>query len=176
MTKYKSFETARLELIPTNLNDAEFIFKLLNSPKWLANIGDRNISSIDDAKKYIEEKFLTKFAQYGYSNYTVVRKTDRAKMGSCGLYTRDGIAGVDIGFAFLAQFENQGYAFESANRLKQAAFHDFNLKELSAITTKDNKPSQKLLGKLGMKFEKYITLPNDSEELLFYKLKLSAQV
>lgn len=41
MKVYKHFETERLRLQPTSEEDAEFIFELVNTPKWIANIGDR---------------------------------------------------------------------------------------------------------------------------------------
>lgn len=46
---------------------------------------------------------------------TVIRKLDNVKIGTCGLYDREGIDGVDIGFAFLPEYEKKGFAFENAN-------------------------------------------------------------
>ena len=54
--KYKSFETERLIIRPTTESDSEFIFKLLNTPKWLKYIGDRNIKTVENAKEYIKDK------------------------------------------------------------------------------------------------------------------------
>ena len=50
MKAYKHFETDRLILQPTTSADAKFILELVNTPKWIANIGDRNVKSIEDAK------------------------------------------------------------------------------------------------------------------------------
>ncbi|MEP0211794.1 MAG: GNAT family N-acetyltransferase [Cellulophaga sp.] len=171
MKNYKAFETDRLYIKPTTEEDAEFIFQLLNSPKWLHYIGDRNISNITDAKTYIKEKMLPQLHQLGFSNYTVIRKEDNIKIGSCGLYNRDGLDGIDIGFAFLPKYEKKGYAYESSKNLKEAAFNIFNLKTISAITTKDNLGSQNLLLKLDLKLVGTTTLPNDTEELLLFKLE-----
>jgi len=164
-------QTERLFLRPTSLEDAEFIFELFNSPKWLQNIGDRNICSTVDARDYIESKMLEQLERLGFSNYTVLRKADGVKMGICGLYDRDGVDGIDIGFAFLPQFEGQGFAFEAAMAVKHLAFERFGLKELKAITTQQNRVSQKLLEKIGMKKAGTMTLPNDSEELWLYQIK-----
>ncbi|MDP2088342.1 MAG: GNAT family N-acetyltransferase [Flavobacteriaceae bacterium] len=170
MSLFKSFETERLLLKPTSEDDAPFILELLNTPKWGRFIGERNVKSIDDAKAYIEQKITPQFQKIGFGNYTVIRKLDNLKIGSCGLYDREGIEGIDIGFAFLPQYEKMGYAFESAHQLKEVALHYFEIKKIGAITTKDNKDSQKLLKKLGLKFLKTVTLPNDNEDLLLYKL------
>lgn len=172
MKSATTFETERLILKPTSNEDAEFIFDLLNSPKWLKFIGDRNISNLADAVAYIEERIRPQQVRLGYSNYTVIRKKDGAKIGSCGLYDRQGLEGIDLGFAFLPDFEKQGYGFESANRLLDAAIHQFELEQVSAITLKENISSQKLLEKLGLKFVQNIVLPRDAEEMMLYQLKL----
>lgn len=171
MKKHKDFETERLLLIPTSEDDAEFILKLLNCPKWIQNIGDRNVKSIESAKKYILEKMTPQQERLGYSNYTLIRKIDSEKIGSCGLYDRDGLEGIDIGFAFLPEYENNGYAFEAANKLKNVALNEFGIKDISGITTKENLSSQKLLKKLGFELTGTTKLPNNDEELLVYKIE-----
>ena len=55
---YKTYDTERLHLRPTSLEDAPFIYELLNSPKWIQNIGDRIVKSIEMAREYIEVKMM----------------------------------------------------------------------------------------------------------------------
>ena len=78
----------------------------------------------------------------GYSNYTLTTKRDNQKIGTCGLYDREGLKGIDIGFAFLPEFERKGFAYESSNKLKEVAFSEFGIKTISAITAKNNISSQ----------------------------------
>lgn len=170
MNTYISFETERLLLKPTENSDATFLIELLNSPKWLLHIGDRNVKTIADALAYIAQKVTPQFQQLGFGSYTVVRKLDHIKLGTCGLYKREGIDGIDIGFAFLPQYEKMGYAFESAQKLLEVAQQIFEINALFAITIKENKDSQKLIEKLGLQFQKIIRIPNDDEDLLLYKL------
>ena len=167
-TEYKTFETERLYLRPTSEADAEFIHELMNTPKWIKYIGDRNINSVDDARAYIKLKMIPQLQKLGYSNYTLITKDGNQKVGTCGLYDREGKEGIDIGFAFLPQFERKGLAFEAAERIKRAAFEDFGLELINAFTTKDNISSQKLLEKLGLKLTGTTFLENDNEELLVY--------
>lgn len=171
MNSYKVFETERLILRPTLEEDAEFILELLNTPKWIKYIGDRNVRTVDDAREYIRIKMLPQLKRLGYSNYTLIRKSDQAKIGSCGLYDREGLDGIDIGFAFLPEYERKGYAFEAASKLKEAAFNVFGIKEISAITEKENISSQKLIEKLGLKLTGTTKLPDEDVELLLYKIK-----
>ncbi|MBU2996276.1 GNAT family N-acetyltransferase [Cellulophaga baltica] len=168
---FKTFETERLILKPTSEDDATFIFHLFNTPNWLKFIGDRNITSVDKAKEYINEKMVPQLKRLGYSSYTIITKQDNLKIGSCGLYDREGVEGIDIGFAFLPEYEKKGFAFEASKRLKDAAFNDLGIEVISAITTKDNLPSQRLLEKLGLKLYGTTKLPNDEKELSLYKME-----
>ncbi|SEK71456.1 Protein N-acetyltransferase, RimJ/RimL family [Aquimarina amphilecti] len=165
----KYYETDRLTLRPAAILDASFYLKLLNTPKWLRNIGDRNVKSIKDAEVYITEKMIPQLERLGYSNYTVIRKSDNIKIGCCGLYDREGIEGVDIGFAFLPEFEKKGYAYESASKMKELGISEFGIKKISAITIPENKSSQKLLEKLDFTFIKMMKIPNDDEDLMLYE-------
>lgn len=168
MPKNNFFETDRLFIRPTSLEDAPFIYNLLNTPKWIEYIGDRNIRSVKDAEAYIKNKMLPQLEKLGYTNNTVIRKSDGKKIGTCGLYNREGIEGVDIGYAFLPEYEKQGYAFESTYKIMKVGFQVFHLDKISAITTRVNKSSQKLLEKLGFTFHKIVNIPNDHEKLLLY--------
>ncbi|MBD1397172.1 GNAT family N-acetyltransferase [Pontibacter sp. JH31] len=172
MSTYKSFETERLLLKPTTEEDAPLILALLNSPKWLQYIGDRNVRSEADARSYIQTRMIPQLQRLGYSNYTVIRKSDREKMGVCGLYDREGLEGIDIGFAFMPEYEQKGYAFEAASEIKRAALEVFGITRISAITSRGNTASQKLLEKLGLTFSKMVQIPNDKEELMLYEFTI----
>lgn len=169
---YLTFETERLYLRPTVEKDASFIFELLNSPNWIKYIGDRKVKSTDDAKSYIKKKMIPQLEKLGYSNYTLILKDKEIKIGTCGLYDREDMEGIDIGFALLPEFEGKGFGFEAANEVKKAAKTRFGITELSGITTKDNITSQKLLRKLGLKLKGTVTLSDDKEELLLFFLKM----
>ena len=164
-------ETSRLKLTPMSLNDASFIYELVNSKGWLENIGQRNVHSIEDAANYIQEKMINHYDKFGYGNYLMTMKDGNDKVGCISLYNRDDVEGVDIGFAMLPQFMRMGYAYEGACVIKALAKDKFNLTSITAFTTKENIGSQKLIEKLGLKFKKTIEFGEEKEELLFYELK-----
>ena len=113
MQQHKSFQSERLIIRPTLEEDADLIFQLMNSPKFIKYIGDRQLYSVEDAEKYIQDKMLPQLYSHGYSNYSLINKKNSAKIGICGLYDREGLDGIDIGFGILPEFEGLGYAFES---------------------------------------------------------------
>lgn len=170
--KYQRFQTTRLLIRPTLEKDASFILNLFNSPKWLKYIGDRNLKTVEQAQHYIKEKMLPQLHELGYSNYTIIRKEDKEKIGICGLYNRESLDGIDLGFAFLSDYEGKGYAFEASSKITQVAFDIFKLPLLRAITDTDNLSSQKLLKKLGFKSEGLINLASSAEELLLFSKRL----
>ena len=170
MNNLKTYETQRLILKQTSIDDAGFILELLNTPKWLKYIGDRHVHSVKDAIEYIATKITPQFDRLGFGNFIVIRKNDNTKVGTCGLYDREGIDGVDIGFGFLPDYEKKGYAFEASIKIKELALETFKLKQINAITDLENLASQKLLAKLGLKYIKNIKLPDSEDELMFYQL------
>lgn len=168
----KTYETERLLLRPTQREDAAFIYKLLNSEKWLKYIGDRQVYTLAAAEDYIQNRILVQYETLGYGNFTVIRKDDFTKMGSCGIYSRQNLAVQDIGFAFLEEYEGKGYAFEAATKLKELAKEEFGLKKLAGITLECNHSSRKLLEKLGLGFQKKFFMEGDPEELMYYETAL----
>lgn len=164
--------TERLLLRHVTIEDASLVQELMNTPKWLQYIGDRNVHTVGDAQTYIRNKMLPQLHKLGYGNYVVIRKEDGAKLGFCGIYERNGLDICDLGFAFLPAYEGKGYASEAAMRLLKGAREVLQLPALSAITSIANLGSQKLLKKLGFQYEKMIILPNDTEEIMYFFQKL----
>lgn len=164
----KVLETDRLVLRWLEVEDAEFIFELVNDPAWLKYIGDRGVRSLEDAREYIRKGPVDMYRRLGFGLYLVALKDDGAPIGICGLLKRDTLEDVDIGFAFLPAFRSKGFAYESAAAVMEHGKSRFGLKRLVAITSPDNRVSARLLEKLGFRFEEIIRLTEkDSESRLF---------
>lgn len=142
-------ETERLLLREYTLNDAPFIYKLMNSEGWLKNIGDRNIKRIEDAEDYMQKNYLASYEKYGFGPFLVLLKETGVPLGSSGLYKRDNLEHPDVGFAFLPEFANKGYAYESAQAVMDYASETLKLSTIVGITLPENLPSIKLLKKTG---------------------------
>lgn len=167
--KNKTYETERLILRPMSLEDRDLIFELYNTPKFIRYIGDRHIKTPADAEDYIRNRFLPQFEKLGFGNYVIITKEGSKKIGGIGIFEREGLDVADIGFSLLEEFEGKGYAYEAAVKVKSIGMDDFGLTKISAITSKDNFSSQKLIEKLGLQLKGYVTLPDDDEELLYYE-------
>ncbi len=172
MTKNKSFRTKRLFIRPVSREDAPFVLELMNTPKWILFIGDRNVRTVTEAKAYIIDKAFPQLEKYGHTNNVIIRSDDNIKLGTCGLYHREGKDKPDIGFAFLPLYEGKGYAFEATNKLMHVGRQDYGLTELSGFTMEENLASRKLLERLGFKIIGVDKLPNETDELLHYHREL----
>lgn len=146
-------ETARLLLRTATPDDAPFYLELLNQPAWIANIGDRGVRTLDEARAALRFGPILMQQERGFSMYMVMRKSDGASLGMCGLIRRDILPDVDIGYAIAEQYCGHGYAFEAAAAVLQHARDTLGLTRLLGITGPSNAASNHLLRKLGLRFE-----------------------
>lgn len=156
-------ETERLRLVEFTPGDAEFVLRLLNEPSFLRYIGDRGVRRLDDARRYIMDGPVAGYSRDGHGLMRVVRRSDGETVGMCGILRREALPDPDIGFSFLPDYWSQGYAMEAASAAMRHARDVVGLGRIVAITTKDNEPSMRLLGKLGFRLDGQVTL--GSEEL-----------
>jgi RimJ/RimL family protein N-acetyltransferase len=131
-------ETERLILRQFSITDAPFIAQLLNSPKWLEFIGDRQIRTIADAQSYLVGGPLSSYKTTAFGLYLVQLKDSSKPIGMCGLIKRDYLNDLDLGYALLPQFEEQGFAYEIASATMHYAFNKLQLLRLCAITVPHN--------------------------------------
>lgn len=166
-------QTHRLVIRQAVLADAEFILRLTNEPEWLQFIGDKNIRSLEAAKNYIQNSLLSGYETNGFGLWIVALQGALEPVGLCGLVNRDGLDGIDLGFAFLAEAQGKGYAFEASSKVLDYACQELELEKLLAITSPTNEASIRLLNKLRFGLQGPIQLSNGierpAEELLLFE-------
>ena len=161
-------ETERLYIEKITENDGLFFLELINSPNWIQFIGDRGIVTQTEVLKYIEKSVFASYREKGYGPYKMVLKEDGIPIGVSGFYKRDYLEHVDIGFAILPQYEGKGFAFEATSAVLDYGAKTLSLEPVLAITTEENKRSQNLLGRIGLKKIDVITPKNSDEHLLLF--------
>lgn len=161
-------ETGRLRLREFILSDTAFIIELLNSPAWLQFIGDRNVKTEEQAKRYLEDGPLKSYIENGYGLWLVELKNDNKPIGMCGIINRGFLDNPDIGFAFLPGYHGNGYAAEIVGATMDYAKQQLHISPIEAIAATDNVKSIRLLEKTGLKFTRKIRYPGTNETLLLY--------
>ncbi|MDZ7630192.1 MAG: GNAT family N-acetyltransferase [Gemmatimonadaceae bacterium] len=165
--------TPRTHIRELTADDAPFIRDLLNQPSFLRFIGDRQVRTADDAAAFIETRYRQSYRKHGYGLYVVETLTTPQSMGLCGFVRRAPLPHADLGFAFLPQFEGQGYAHEAALAMLEVGRHRFGLTDVLAIVQDQNQRSRALLDRLGFHFAETRTMPGDTTPVMVFRRRLA---
>jgi [ribosomal protein S5]-alanine N-acetyltransferase len=165
-------ETERLNLREMSEADATFVLEVLNDPGFIRFVGDRGVRTVEEAARYIEERFADSYRRNGFGLWLVETKDGGVPAGMCGLVTRKELNVVEVGYAFLPPFRGRGYAFEAASAALGHARDVLGLPRLYAIVDPDNAVSIRALEKLGMRFERTVRLTPEEAEVNLYAADL----
>jgi len=164
----KVLETDRLTLRWLTADDSAFILELLNDPGWLRFVGDKGVHTLEEARGYLLKGPIDMYRRLGFGLYLTELKESGVPIGICGLIKRDGLEDVDVGFAFLPQFRTKGYAYESASAIMVYGKDVLKLERIVAVTSPENHNAARLLGKLGLRFERMVTLGTGGAEMKLF--------
>lgn len=149
-------QTSRLTIRQFNLNDAEFIVRLLNEKSFIENIADKQVRTINDAENYLTTGPMASYKNYGYGLYAVLLEnnetSDEKLIGMCGLLKRPELDYPDLGYAFLPEFCGKGYAKEAAEAVLKNDVIAHSLNTILAVTSLTNQSSHNLLKKINFSF------------------------
>ena len=179
----KPLHTERLTIRPFSEDDAAFILELVNDADWLRFIGDKNLHSLEDARRYLREGPMAMVAQHGHGLACVERPnhgvasgvaSDVAiseKIGMCGLIKRATLDDIDLGFAFLPAGRGQGHAREAALAVLKFGFGELALKRIVAITDPGNAASARVLEAAGLRFERLLPAQGEAKALRLFAIE-----
>ncbi|WP_045456950.1 GNAT family N-acetyltransferase [Vibrio campbellii] len=168
----KTLITERLTLRLVSVEDAPFILELYNQPDFYRFVGDKQIRTIEEAERYIEDNMLRMQELKGVSLLVVETKHEQQPIGICGLVKRDTLTAFDIGYGYLPSAYGKGYAAEAARVVVDFARDEMKIENLVAITNNDNIRSISLLEKLGFQFERVEQTYDNGRTLQLYTMKL----
>ncbi len=166
-------ETERLRLRPVNVDDEELMLAVWNDPAFIRNVVDRGIRTAEQARKAIEEGARKLFEEHGYGPYCMSLKSNGTLIGICGLFKRENLDDPDIGFAVLPDYCGKGFAGEAAVAVVDYARTELGLGMLTAIVSPTNAASIGLIEKLGLTYQRMITMPGDDQAICLYSRPLT---
>lgn len=163
-----ALETERLIIRDFATEDSPFILRLLNEPSFIRYIADKGVRTLDQASDYLLQGPMASYRVHGHGLYGVALKASGALIGMCGLIKREAFTEIDLGYAFLPEFEAKGYAFESAQAVLDYGIRELGLGKCIALVSPDNDRSIRLLHKLGFHFARTVQMaPDDPGTALF---------
>jgi RimJ/RimL family protein N-acetyltransferase len=150
------FETERLLLRPLTINDADALLGIFADP-----LAMRHYKGTKNRKETIEwiDWNLESYRDHGFGLWAVVRKDTGQFAGQCGLVMQrdvDGRDEVEVGYSFLREQWNQGFATEAAIACRDFGFKNLDLTHLVSLIDPANLASKRVAEKIGMSYEKEI--------------------
>ncbi len=165
----KKLETDRLILIPLDIENFRLFIENTSvmernlglnitgkelSPEMKAIFREPYQKAVKDAKNYL-----------WYTNWQIVLKDENQIIGGISFKGLPNDAGeVEVGYGIEEKHQNRGYMAEVLRRMIDWAFTQKGVRSVIAETEKDNKPSQRVLDKVGMK--KY----KETRDCYWYKI------
>lgn len=161
-------ETPRLVLRRLTVDDAPFMLTLLNEPSFFANIGDKGVRTLDQARQFLLDSHIASYERNGYGHYRVDVKETGEPIGTCGLINREALKAIDVGFAYLPAYWSKGYATEAALAVMDYGRRQLGVQKIVAIVSPHNSGSIRVLEKLGLRFEKPVQMAAGGETIHLY--------
>lgn len=144
-------ETNRLILRPIQPQDFDAFAAMNADPRVMAFFPSTMTPEETRASMERIEKQKT---QYGFERLAITLKEDNKFIGFVGILALESIfpfaPGVEIGWRLAYPYWNKGYATEGAKAVLADAFNRLQLSEIVAFTFRENKPSERIMQKLGM--------------------------
>jgi RimJ/RimL family protein N-acetyltransferase len=99
-------------------------------------------------------RFIERFREQGFGLFAVELKEGDTLIGQCGIFHLDNTPEVEVAYLLGQPYWGQGYATEAAGAVRDFGFNVVGLPRLVGITRPDNVPSQRVLQKIGLRYEK----------------------
>ncbi|AWM14469.1 N-acetyltransferase [Flavobacterium sediminis] len=160
----KILETDRLILREFEPDDADFLFLLNQNSNVIRYTGDAPFLSVKEANDFIKNYLDYKI--FGTGRWLVIEKEKNTSIGWCGLKNHDHEF-IDLGFRFLEETWNKGYATEAAQACLDYGFNQLHFTEIIGRTMPENTASQRVLEKVGMQFSHQETVEGLHEALIY---------
>ncbi|MEG4034182.1 GNAT family N-acetyltransferase [Microcoleus sp. w1-18aA5] len=147
----QEIETARLYLRQFRPEDLDDLYRIYSDPetmKYLTGVRTR------EATEIAIHTMLKRWEQNNFGMWALVHKIDCKMIGRCGLAFLDQTPEVELGYALDKVYWNQGLATEASFASLNYGFKILKLERIVAIARPENIASQRVIQKVGMKYEK----------------------
>lgn len=145
--------TARLALHPLGPADLPEIAAMHQDPRVMATLG--GLRSPEESERYVDA-MAEHWERHGFGLWVARERETGAFAGRGGLHAVDvlGRSEVEVAYALLPPFWGRGLATELAEASVRLAFDELGLAELVAFALVENRASQRVMEKLGFRYER----------------------
>lgn len=143
--------TPRLRLRWFTRDDAGFVLQLVNDPDWHRFVSDPGVRDEAAARTWMEGRLLAPYGTQGHGFWAVQHRSSGTLVGLCGLFKRDSLPALDVGYALLPAWRGQGLAQEATAACVAYARDVLGVARLLAVTNLDNAASARVLEACGLR-------------------------
>ena len=146
---FPAIETERLLLQPLTAEHTDFVFRHFSNPAVYQYLLDEPpVTDHAQAEEIVQ--FYAEPAGKPYNRWVILRKSDNQPIGTCGYHKWDRrYFRTEIGYDLHPDFWGQGYMTEALKAVIASGFEKVGLNRIDALVYVENKPSIRLLQRLG---------------------------
>jgi ribosomal-protein-alanine N-acetyltransferase len=149
-------ETERLELRPSTVADLGALHELYADPGVMRYAGGPTRAVEESEARLL--RLIEHQERHGFSLWAVVERASGNVIGDAGLVLREHRGPeIELGYRLKSPFWGKGYATEAAGAWLAYGFDELGLRRIVAVAHPENVASQRVLEKLGMRFERMTT-------------------
>jgi len=157
-------ETERLVLRPWVESDLE-PFTRMNGDSEVMRFFPNTLEPAQTEQFY--HNIMHEFSEYGYGLYATEERDSGSFIGFVGFHWArfevDFCPCVEIGWRLDKKYWGKGYATEGAKACLSHGFSNLKLDDVYSFTSVINQPSQRVMQKIGMQFERFFDHPGVPE-------------
>jgi RimJ/RimL family protein N-acetyltransferase len=146
-----SFRTERLVLRPFANEDVEALHRILNEEGILRYFPGPGNPSMDKVEKFVAHQ-RRQWDEVGYAWWAVELKETRRLLGWNGLQYLPETGETEIGFLLDSAYWGRGLTTEAGRVGLRFGFEQVKLGEIVALAHPENRASQRVIEKLGLRF------------------------
>lgn len=145
------FDSERLLFREWMTDDQDFFAKMNSNPRGMEFF--TKVLTRDESDQFLD-RIQNHFDHHGFGLYAICLKSTHQLIGYIGFMIATFKAYftpcIEIGWRIDEEYWGKGYATEGAKRVLEYGFNQLELEDVYSFTSKINKPSQRVMEKIGM--------------------------
>jgi len=142
-------DTGRMILRHFTADDVEAMLAMNNHPEVIRYVGNKPMTSLDEARRALENGPLRDYATRGFGRFAVVWKATGEVIGFNGVKFIAELGQVELGYRLLRPYWGMGLATEGALASIEYARDVLQLERLIGLVHPDNSASANVMRKMG---------------------------
>ena len=167
-------ETERLIIREWSESDLAPFLEIAGDPEVMRYIGAGIVWTQAQVEEFLERQGEN-VTKNGFCVGPLESKADGQLLGHCGIQYLGTTAEIEVGWWLAKRQWGQGFATEAGRGAMTFAFDELNLDQVLAIAHPENKPSHRVMERLGMQFQRRLKgrelgLPRADAEMVLYRI------